>query len=308
MNRKTSTEDGYFPIRTVCSLTGINPVTLRAWERRYGLIQPRRTPTGHRLYSHEDIDRINEVLALLAQGVAISQVSAMLKRRVPKPEDAEDGPWADFRRRMIGAVQRFDEAALEEAYSGALSLYPAALVADKLVLPVLRDLGKAWEQGNGGVAEEHFFGVYLRNKLGARFHHGLRLGTGPRILACCMPGEGHEVGLLLFGLAAQARGFRVVLLGANMPLEELPLAVRRANCEAIVLSASIDPPPLVWKAQLPVLVEASPVPVCVGGGVSVRRRDSVEKAGAVPLGEDVNAALRHLAALLDPATGDISGV
>ncbi len=306
MNRKAG-DDGYFPIRTVCSLTGINPVTLRAWERRYGLIQPRRTPTGHRLYSHEDIDRINEVLALLGQGVAISQVSAMLKRRTPAPEDSADSPWVDFRRRMISAVQRFDEAALEDAYSGALSLYPAALVADKLVLPVLRELGKAWEQGEGGVAEEHFFGVYLRNKLGARFHHGLRLGTGPRILACCMPGEGHEVGLLLFGLAAQARGFRVVLLGANMPMEELPLAVRRANCEAIVLSASIDPPSLVWKSLLPALVEASPVPVCVGGGVSVRRRDAVEKAGAMPLGEDVSVALRHLASLLGPATGDISG-
>jgi len=307
MNRTSGDDNGFFPIRTVCSLTGINPVTLRAWERRYGLIQPRRTPSGHRLYSHEDIDRINEVLSLLAQGVSISQVSAMLKRRGPKSEDTAEGPWAEFRRSMLSAVQRFDEAALEDAYSGALSLYPAALVADKLVLPVLRDLGKIWERGSGGVAEEHFFGVYLRNKLGARFHHGLRLGTGPRILACCMPGESHEVGLLLFGLAAQGHGFRVVLLGSNMPLEELPLAARRASCEAIVLSASIDPPPLVWKSQLPALVDASPVPVCVGGGVSVRRRDAVEKAGAVPLGEDVNVALRHLAALLDPATGDISG-
>ena len=67
-------ESELFPIRTVASLTGVNAITLRAWERRYGLIKPVRTDSGHRLYTQVDIDTIHQVVALLDKGVAISQV------------------------------------------------------------------------------------------------------------------------------------------------------------------------------------------------------------------------------------------
>lgn len=298
--------DGYFPIRTVCSLTGVNPVTLRAWERRHGLVKPRRTPSGHRLYSREDIDRINEILALLTEGVSISQVPALLRRRSSSAAQTTGGVWSAFQSRASSAIAAFEEEDLEGVFAEALAAYPAADVTAKLVLPLLKALGERWAAGEGTVAEEHFFGVYLRNKLGARFHHALRSATGPRVLASCLPGEAHEVGLLLFALAAQARGLRVVLLGANMPLKELPLAARHARCRAIVLSSSMDPPPALWREELPRLVAESPVPVCIGGRISARRRDEAQRAGAVPLGDDIEAGLRQLAALLDRATDDIS--
>lgn len=71
---------GLFPIRHVCAETGINPVTLRAWERRYGLIQPVRTAKGHRLYSAEDIVRIRRIFSLIEEGVAVSQVGRVLEQ------------------------------------------------------------------------------------------------------------------------------------------------------------------------------------------------------------------------------------
>lgn len=299
-------ESGYFPIRTVCSLTGINPVTLRAWERRYGLIKPMRTPSGHRLYSRDDIDRINEILALLAEGISIGQVPALLQRRAKSSPDRAGGVWAPRQDRVAEAIARFDEGALELVFAEALAAHPITEVTAQLVLPVLKSLGERWAAGDGTVAEEHFFGVYLRNKLGAQFHHAIRTGLGPRIIACCLPGESHEVGLLLFALAAQARGLQVVLLGANMPLRELPLAVRRARGRAVVLSSSLDPPAELWREDLPRLVKESPATVFVGGRVSASKRDEVLRAGAVPLGDDIDAALRQLGALLDRPSGDIS--
>ena len=82
MTKNNDNKEILYPIRTVAAITGVNPVTLRAWESRYGLVRPRRTAKGHRLYSNREIDVINETLALLDKGVAISQnLSATGPRR-----------------------------------------------------------------------------------------------------------------------------------------------------------------------------------------------------------------------------------
>ena len=294
-------ETELYPIRTVVSLTGVNPVTLRAWERRYGLIKPIRTPKGHRLYTTEDIDLIHKVLALLDKGLAISRIRQTLEkpRDTAKPKLTEvTDAWADYREEMISAIARFDEERIENIYNEVLSLYPANLVTRRLLLPLLAQLGVRWETAEGSVAEEHFFGVYLRNKLGARFHHRARGNTGPRLMVACLPGEQHEIGLLLFALAAHDLGYRLVMLGANTPLAELPMAIKRAQVDSLVLSGSIDPDVNVLTRQLPSLVNAAGVPVFIGGRASVAYRDELVRAGARPLGGDIEQGLKRLADLL----------
>lgn len=295
-------ESELFPIRTVASLTGVNAITLRAWERRYGLIRPVRTDSGHRLYTQVDIDTIHQVVALLDKGVAISQVRhALAGPAASRSRIAEDGPWAGFRERMIAAISQFDENRLEDVYNELLSLYPTDLATRKVLLPLLVELGTRWETAEGSVAEEHFFGVYLRNKLGARFHHRPRHNTGPKLLAACLPGEQHEVGLLLFALAAHDHGFRLVLLGADTPLADLPYAARRAQADAIVLSGSIDPRPGLLDAELSKLATDAGLPVFVGGLTAVRHRDAIVAAGAEPLGSDITAGLKRIGETLAPA-------
>jgi DNA-binding transcriptional MerR regulator len=294
-------ESELFPIRTVASLTGVNAITLRAWERRYGLIKPVRTDSGHRLYAQADIDTIHQVVALLDKGVAISQVRhALAAPAAGRARVADDSPWAGFRERMIAAISQFDENRLEDVYNELLSLYPTDLATRKVLLPLLVELGTRWETAEGSVAEEHFFGVYLRNKLGARFHHRPRHNTGPKLLAACLPGEQHEVGLLLFALAAHDHGFRLVLLGADTPLADLPYAARRAQAEAIVLSGSIDPRPGLLDTELPKLAGEAGLPVFVGGLTAVRHRDAIVAAGAEPLGSDITAGLKRIAETLAP--------
>jgi len=282
-----------FPIRTVASLTGVNAMTLRAWERRYGLIRPRRTAGGHRLYARTDIESIQRILALLEQGMTIGQVPQVLRARGTQPRSATD-IWAAARADLISAIAQFDEVRIEDIYNELLARHAYDVVTARVLLPLLAELGTRWQSREGGVAEEHFFAVFLRNKLGARFHHRAHRTTGPRLLAACMPHEQHEIGLLLFALAAHEAGFRVTLLGANMPLDELPHAVRRVRAAAIVLSGSMDPAPGLLGDELPALVRAADVPVFVGGAGSVRSRDALVAAGAEPLGNDFDAALRRL--------------
>lgn len=300
-----SEADELYPIRTVCGLTGVNPITLRAWERRYGLIQPVRTESGHRLYRQADIDLIHRVLAQLDRGIPISQVSASLAAptlATATAADPEHPLFTGFRDRLVAAIIRFDEFAIEDAYNEALGLAPIGEVTQHVLLPLLRELGRRWESSEGSVAEEHFFSFYLRNKIGARFHHRpRRLSRGaPRFLAACLPGERHEVGLLLFAIAAHEEGYQPVLIGADAPLEELPIAARRSHTRAIVLSGSITPPDEVLRQTLPKLVARAEVPVAIGGRVSMEHHAALIAAGAHPLGVDQAHGIARLRALLEP--------
>lgn len=283
-----------FPIRTLASLTGINPVTLRAWERRYGLIRPLRTPKGHRLYTHAHVERVRRALAIMARGIQVSRVRAMLDdEAAPQGKvAAAAGPWGTYLDRVAVAVAGFDHPELERVYDEALSIYSIGQVTRLLLLPSLERLGERWSQIQGGIAEEHFLTSYVRGKLGARLQHCLRYASGPRLLAACAPGEVHELGLLLFALGAQEAGYQPIVLGANTPLEELAAVQSRARCSALVISSTIDPAPEVLDREVPALVRRVGVPVFLGGATAVRCKSAIRAGGAVALGCEVESAVR----------------
>lgn len=293
---KSVTPSGLLPIRTVASLTGVNPVTLRAWERRYNLVTPHRTPKGHRLYTRENVELIKQILDFLDQGLSISQVKPLLDQtpaEISAAPAAETGDaWRGYQQAILKAIEAFDERALDNIYNDALSLYPVDTVSQRLTTPVLRTLGEQWQDADTGIAQEHFFSVYLRNKLGARIHHVNQRTNGPLLLLACLPGEFHETGLLFFSLASANHGYRVLVLGANTPLQQLPAVLDKKNCAGIVLSSTYRPPRSVLDKELPDLVNRVSVPVFVGGGCASRARIKIEAAGAICLGETIGSGLK----------------
>ena len=289
--------DGLYPIGTVSEITGVNAVTLRAWERRYGLIQPERTPKGHRLYSQSDVDKIQHILDELGKGVAISRVAESLQAQ-PLSDETDTDIWSRYRTNMIEAIGQFDEAVLDAIYNEAMSLYPVDIVTRQLLTPLLKLLGERWETKEGSVAEEHFFSVFMRNKLGARFHHRNIRNTGPCLIAACLPGEHHEFGLLLFALAAHARGYRLILLGADMPLAELQHVIQRTQSHGVVLSGSALDDVASFKHDLQQLALSSRIPVFVGGQVADDYHNVITAAGATPLQDDLLTSLRTIGSVL----------
>jgi methylmalonyl-CoA mutase cobalamin-binding subunit len=235
------------------------------------------------------------VLALTRDGVAISQVKEALDDgRFSTELTARKAPWSGYRRRFAAAIAAFDEPALEAIYAEALALQPVDTVDRMLLMPMLSELGERWSKVVGGVAEEHFFSAYVRNKIGARFHHRRTLEEGPKILAACAPGEQHEIGLLLFALAAHDAGIRVVLLGANVPFRETAAAANQAQCDAIVISNAIEPRSPDFYTELAALVTAAKRSVYVGGRAVSSRQKEIEMAGAVPLDTSIESAVRRL--------------
>jgi len=289
-------QQGLFPIGTVSSVTGVNSVTLRAWERRYGLIKPTRTDSGHRLYSDEDIERIKLILELLDEGIAISRVKEALKISSIENQPDSDGlaHWNKYQDEMLRGVNNFDEGILDNAYNEAMALYPVDVVTKQLLIPLMVKLGQRWMNVSTGIAEEHFFSSFMRNKLGARFHHRNKYNTGPQLVAACVPGEQHEFGLLMFSLSAHSRGYRVILLGADMPLSQLAEVLHRSNSDGIVLSGSIETEHPDFLKELEKLVNDSHAPVWVGGRTSEKLRDQIKATGAIPVGHDLIVGLHTI--------------
>jgi DNA-binding transcriptional MerR regulator len=290
----------HVPIGIISALTGVNAITLRAWERRYGFIRPLRTPKGHRLYTHQHVELIRRVLALVERGVPIGRVRAVVEA---EPEllgaMATRGPWREFLDRMATAVARFDEPELDRVYDEALSLHSIENVTKQLIGPLLARLGERWTRLPGAIAEEHFFATYLRNKLGARLQHSTRYAEGPRLVLACAPGEQHELGLLLFALELQAAGMRTLLLGADTPFDDVAIALRRSGSDGVVVSASVDPTPDLLSEELPRLVRQAERPVFIGGTGAVRHRQAIAAAGAVAVGAELEDGVRLIKATLD---------
>ncbi|MFK8067261.1 MAG: MerR family transcriptional regulator [Gammaproteobacteria bacterium] len=279
-------------IGTVCEQTGINPVTLRAWERRYGLVQPQRTKKGRRLYTTQDITKIKKIQKLIDEGVPVSQVSPLVETTVPKLH-GENNPantqWNRYIQQLLVAIHQFSEHDLENTFNEAQSIFPIDKVMQELIVPVLLTLGKKWADSGetGSIAEEHFFRVFVRNKIGAMLHHRMHKTTGAPLIAACLPDENHELGLLMFSLAAAENNLRIIMLGADTPIEELTTVASRANSRGIVLSLGYKKIDSDDKKRLKKLTQKLSIPVFIGGTSAYAQKSTIETCGAICLGSDL---------------------
>jgi len=133
--------DDLVPIRDISRMTGVNTVTLRAWERRYGLLKPQRTGKGHRLYSHSDIERVKEIQVWLGRGLAISKVNTILANKNHTEAITRiDSVWADIAQKMRQALVELQRRPLERLFDELLAIYPAEMIADSLIAPLLSEL------------------------------------------------------------------------------------------------------------------------------------------------------------------------
>lgn len=229
--------EGLLPIREVARQTGVNPVTLRAWERRYGLIQPQRTAKGHRLYAAEDITRVRQVLAWLERGVTVSQVKRLLQdpQQAPEPASAQ---WAEQQQLWLSQIEQLNERALDDCFNQTLALYPAETLCQHLVWPVLEHLQLRWSSHPKTPVEQVFFLSWLRSKLGTRVYHGNRLLDGPPLLMLNLSEHVMEPGLWLCAWLVNSAGCQVRVLDWSIPAADLSLAIHRISPRAVLLYGS----------------------------------------------------------------------
>jgi len=302
-----------FPIRILSEKTGVGTSTLRAWERRYGLMHPARTPKGHRLYNAQDAQRVRKILDLLNDGHSLPAIAQMLAVDISAnaPAASAKAPiaqtsspaasgmsdiWQSFIDSSIDATSDFNIERIDAIYNEASSLYPLEMVTERLILPTLQLLGEVWQQyPERGIAQEHFYTSWLKNRIGARFHHAYSHARGARIVCACAPGNYHEIGLMLFALSALARGYRVLYFGADLPLNQLPYITQRSAARALVLSLSNHAPDSASESVNQSLIQLPgelSTPVFIGGSDRQLDSDAFQAAGGILLGNNISVAIR----------------
>ena len=198
---------------------GLSDHVLRAWESRYGLLRPARSPGGFRLYSEADESRVRRMQAYLAAGLSAAEAARAAiagttgaepgQAREPHPAaSAGNEPCAALRR----ALDAFDEPAAQAELDRLLADLSVPAILRDVVMPYLADLGERWQRGTVSVAQEHFASNILRGRLGG-LARGWGSGHGPRALLACPPGEMHDLALMAFGIVLNRNGWRIEYLG-----------------------------------------------------------------------------------------------
>ncbi|MBA6115814.1 MerR family transcriptional regulator [Pseudomonas sp. NC26] len=224
--------DMLMPIGELARRTGVNPVTLRAWERRYGLLKPQRTAKGHRLYGQDQVDRVDAILAWLARGASVGQVRELLE----KPSAvAPQGDWQTRQQQLIEAIANLSQRALDQQLNQAMALYPAVTLCEQLLLPLMDSLNQRWRNYFNAQLEQVFFHTWLRSKLGARVYHDNQLLHGPAVLLAVDAEHAFDLGLWLCAWLLSSNGIPVEVLEQPVSGAQLQRAVIALQPRALLL-------------------------------------------------------------------------
>ena len=272
-----------FNLKAVLQETGLKPDTLRAWERRYGLPQPERSPGGHRLYSQQDIETIKWLIARQQEGLSISRAVDLWRSLEAKGQyplqlvefastEAAAGAFslpegealAELRGAWVSACLDYDERRAEQIISQAFALYPVEAVSLELLQKGIAEVGAGWYRGEVTVQQEHF-----ASELAIRRLEALLAATPPptrmeRILVGCPPREDHTFSPLLLTLFLRRRSWDVVYLGAKVPEVRMNSALTTTRPQLVIMSAQqlYTAASLLGMAEL---VHERGVPLAYGG-------------------------------------------
>jgi DNA-binding transcriptional MerR regulator len=231
--RPVPTTPGPVRIGEFARRVGVSAELLRAWERRYGLLQPVRSSGGFRLYTDEDAERVAHMRRALHDGLSAAEAAQAAL-------GADAGPFAassfdESMARMMSAIRDFDEPALHAILDENLAAFALEAVVRDLLLPTLTEVGSEWERGNLLISQEHFASNVIRGRLLSLARLWGR-GSGPLALLACAPGELHDISLLILGLLLRSYGWRILFLGADTPLETIADTAASTHPAVIILS------------------------------------------------------------------------
>ncbi|MFP2910001.1 MerR family transcriptional regulator [Pyxidicoccus sp. 3LFB2] len=264
-----------YRIHIAAELSGVRVELIRAWERRYGVLNPQRTPAGYRVYTDRDVALLKRLKKLTDEGVAISEAAKLLPQLLaeleaaPVPPATGSGPAPNlvgWQEAVLAAARVYDQARVSAVVDEVLAALPPLRAFDDVLAPLQREVGARWHAGRMTVSQEHLVTQVVRSRLVSLLHAAPNSGARHAVLAC-FPDEEHELGLLGVALRLRHSGLRVTLLGQRMPAVDLAHAVAELRPDFVGLSAVNDRGAEDFQATLTALVEALPrgVPLWVGG-------------------------------------------
>jgi DNA-binding transcriptional MerR regulator len=308
-----------YNLKAVMQETGLNADVLRAWERRYGLPVPHRTPGGHRLYSDHDIATLKWLKARQDEGLRISQAVELWKESIDSGHDplveyspkivtpanvflsGNDTRIDTLRQNWLEASLEFNEIEAEEILNQAFALYQVESVCFQILLYGLRHIGEKWYAGEATVQQEHFISEMAIRRLESLIAATPRPTRPQTVLVGCPSDEWHTFPVLLLSLLLHRRGLEVIYLGASVPFERLEETARAVQPDLIVLAAQ----QLTTAATLQstaLALQSHGSTIAYGGLIFNRVPKIREHIPAHFLGENLEGAIRLIEQLLSAYT------
>jgi DNA-binding transcriptional MerR regulator len=285
-----------YRIHIASEMSGVSEGLIRAWERRYGVLKPRRTASGYRAYTETDIEVLRRLKQLTAEGVSIAEAVKLLpqiRREVKEDVEGRGGllraPQAEqvqaWRRDALAAAARLDQQAVELILDEAMASMPPVPFFEEVLAPLQQELGERWHRGTVTVAEEHLVTQASRQRVLTLLHQAPRRARR-HVVCACFPLEDHELGLMGVALRFRHAGWRVTFLGARTPAEHLGRVVGALSPDLVALSAVSDEGEATFRATLEALLAAMPpgTRVAMGGPPALRYEAQVKALGALTVG------------------------
>ena len=262
-NLNNFSHEPVYNTKAAVQLSGVPAPTLRAWERRYGVLSPERAGNAYRLYSERDVVKICWLREQVERGINIRQAVALLQRlenqsaepgekpalKLPvrtllfEPEQEKTSAgilsFKYLRQTLLEAFLKLDENTAEKIMTEALAVYPVEEFCVGLLEPVLVEIGQKWMQGELSVVVEHFASAIIRAQLGSLLRAASRSEERSLVLAGCAPGEHHEIGLLMITLFMRRQGLRVIYLGQNVPVADFMDSITQLRPALVCISCSV---------------------------------------------------------------------
>lgn len=289
------------PIREISRLTGVNTVTLRAWERRYGLLKPQRTGKGHRLYGHQDIEKVKEIQAWLKRGLAISKVNAILMNKDQVADaDIINSVWTDTAQQVRQTLTNFQRRSLERLFDDLLATYPAEVIADLLILPVLNELQA---QDYSTPSRLAFFNSVLLEQVYRVQYRQRQVLQQQVVLVLSCSASNSTLLPLLFNYSLLVHSFQAEFMG-YLPIAEAIFCAQIMDAKAIVLTGYDVLDTNELQVHLKQWSERKSPPVILLGPVAdlYRAVASAPETGIYAC-DNQQQALEQINLLLNPASG-----
>jgi len=235
--------EGKYNIKAISNMVGIQPGTLRAWERRYQILNPVRNDSGHRLYTEEDLRKLKWLTEKVSGGFTISQAVSLLETESStvgtfEEEGEVDSP-QKIRDELLTMLLSFEEGKAQDLINHAFSLYSVEKVVIDILGSLLVTVGDMWEKGQITSAHEHYTTQLLKTRISMIFYSLPSNGLLPKAIAVCGPNETHEVGLLVFTLFLRRKGFEVIYLGSSIEDKDVELIVKEVDPTFLFMSCTM---------------------------------------------------------------------
>jgi len=266
-----------YSIKAAAQATGLTVETLRAWERRYRVLEPKRDSSGHRIYTACNLSRLRRLRETIDRGHQISKIAHLSDEQLccllSEPEEAHPTE-ADAAQvlvaRILCAVDQYRAPECDQAVAMAFALLPATEVMRDVLGPALREVGERWHRGELTVGQERIASGAARRQLSSLLKTFLSFAQGPSVVFATLSGEQHEIGILMHAALAASRMLRTHYLGPDMPPEEIGNFARRVKASAVAISLVMPAAVEGALRQLGVLRRSLPanVEIWIGGGAA----------------------------------------